>query len=179
MDNYISQEIIEKFLNGEDDEKYIVNIEYDYKTNSIYKVIQDPKYGKTIKKDTFIAFLWVGDLSEFNFYNKDKNLQKHKMQENGIVITPLKTYGNERLEKGQKHLVKSLKGYSNLISFFKQGGIDPWGEKYKNYFTILNPVEQYLIQKKKRFFKGFENYDDIDRRNGLDRFAGRDRKSVV
>ena len=60
-------------------------------------------------------------------------------------------------------LVKSLKGYSELLSFFKQGGIDPWGEKYKKYFQILSPVEQFLIQKKKRLFKGIEDYSEVHR----------------
>ena len=39
----ISQEDIEKFLQGNDDEKYIVSVEYDYTTDAIYKVIEDPK----------------------------------------------------------------------------------------------------------------------------------------
>ena len=36
----VPQEEIERFLLGEDDEKYIVSLEYDYKTSKIYKVIQ-------------------------------------------------------------------------------------------------------------------------------------------
>ena len=45
----ISQEVIEEFLNGSDPEKYIVGIEYEYKTNTIYKIIQDPEKGKIIR----------------------------------------------------------------------------------------------------------------------------------
>ena len=45
----ISQEEIEKFLQGNDDEKYIVSVEYDYTTDAIYKVIEDPIKGKSIK----------------------------------------------------------------------------------------------------------------------------------
>jgi hypothetical protein len=33
MKEVIPQHIIEKFLDGEDDEKYIVGVEYDYKDN--------------------------------------------------------------------------------------------------------------------------------------------------
>lgn len=163
MENFISQEIIEQFLNGQDDEKYIVHVEYDYKTNKIYKIIQDPEKGKLIKTDYLTPFLWVGDLSDFNFYNKDKNLQKSKIQEYGIIITKLNTYDNNSLENGQKFLVKSTKSYMSLISFFKNGGIDPWSEKYKKYFTILNPIEQFFIQKNKRLFKGYDEYSDIHR----------------
>jgi DNA polymerase, archaea type len=164
MKEVISQEVIEAFLNGADDEMYIVGIEYDYPSNTIYKIIQDPEKGKVIKSDnSFTPFIWVGDLSGLNFYNKSKSIQKKRMQEHGIIIEKLDTFDNERLENGMKYLVKSIKGYTNLISFFKQGGLNPWDEKCKQYFTILNPVEQYLIQKKKRLFKGIENYADIHR----------------
>ena len=63
MKEVISQEVIEGFLNGGDDEMYIVGVEYDYPTNTIYKIIQDPIEGKIIKTDTFTPFLWVGDLT--------------------------------------------------------------------------------------------------------------------
>ena len=42
----VSQEQIETFLNGEDPEKYIVALEYDYASGKIFKVIQDPIQGK-------------------------------------------------------------------------------------------------------------------------------------
>lgn len=163
MQEVISQEIIEEFLNGSDPEKYIVGIEYDYRTNQIYKIIQDPEKGKTVKTDSFIPFLWVSDLTGLNFYKNSKSHQKRKMVEHGIIIQKLETYDNKRLENGMKYLVKSLNGYQSLMNFFRQGGLDPWGEKTKKYFTILSPVEQYLIQKKKRLFKGIEEYSDVHR----------------
>ena len=163
MEKIISQEIIGKFLNGGDPEEFIVGIEYDYKTNTIYKIIQDPVKGKIVKQDTIIPFLWVADLTGLSFYQNDKSLQKRKMLEYGILIEPLQTYDDVRLEAGLRYLVKSIKGYSELLAFFKQGGIDPWGEKTKKYFQILNPAEQYLIQKKKRLFKGIEDYENVFR----------------
>ena len=163
MSEIITQEVIESFLNGADPEPYIVGIEYDYPTNTITKIIQHPEKGKILKKDSFTPFLWVGDLTDLNFYKGDKNLQRKKMAEHEITITKLDTHGNERLEKGMTHMVKSKKGYTNLIAFFKQGGIDPWGENYKKYFTILGVSEQYLIQKRKRLFKGIEEYSGVHR----------------
>ena len=64
----VSQEEIEKFLLGEDEEKYIVALEYDYRSNKIYKVIQHPTNGKQIKSENFIPFAWVGDLKGKKFY---------------------------------------------------------------------------------------------------------------
>jgi DNA polymerase elongation subunit (family B) len=163
MKEIISQEVIESFLNGADSEEFIVGVEYDYQQNKIYKIIQDPEQGKIIKEDSFIPFLWVGDLTGLNFYNNSKTLQKQKMVEYGILIEKLETHGNERLSNGLNFLVKSIKGYTELISFFRQGGINPWDEKYKPYFITLSPVEQYLIQKKKRLFKGIDDYSGVHR----------------
>jgi DNA polymerase, archaea type len=163
MTDVISQEIIENFLNGWDPEQYIVGVEYDYRTNKIYKIIQDPEKGKIVKQDSFTPFLWVGDLTQFNFYQGNKSLQKKKMGEFGIVIEKLNNHNNDRLMNGQNFLVKSLKGYTELLNFFKQGGIDPWGEKTRHLFSILSPVEQFLVQKKKRLFKGIDDYSGVHR----------------
>lgn len=159
----ISQEEIKSFLEGNDPEEHIVSIEFDYMSDSIYKIKEIPGQGKTIKKDTFTAFAWVGDLKELNFYKSSKALQKEAMSKYGIMVEKLETKGDERLESGLKFMVKSLKGYRSLIQFFKDGGLEPWGENTKDLITILPPVEQYLIQKEKRLFKGYSEYNDITR----------------
>jgi DNA polymerase elongation subunit (family B) len=159
----VPQEEIERFLLGEDEEKYIVSLEYDYKSSKIYKVIQDPIKGKLLRPDTFIPFAWVGDLKGKNFYKNDKHAQKRAMSENGIIIERLDTHDDERLKNGLKYMVKTTKSYSNLVNFFKGGGLDPWGRDNTDSIQILSPVEQYLIQKSKRLFKGFDEYDEIHR----------------
>jgi DNA polymerase I len=163
MKEVISQEVIENFLNGGDPEEFIVGVEYDYPTNTIYKIIQDPEKGKIVKSDSFTPFMWVGDLSGLGFYNNSKSIQKKRMGEFGILIEKLDTHGDERLESGMKYLVKSLKSYTDLISFFRMGGINPWDEKYRQHFTVLSPVEQYLVQTKKRLFKGIDDYGGVNR----------------
>jgi len=95
----ISQEEIKSFLEGNDPEEHIVSIEFDYVTDSIYKIKEIPGQGKTIKKDNFIAFAWVGDLHGLNFYQSSKGLQKEAMSKYGIMIEKLETNGHERLEK--------------------------------------------------------------------------------
>jgi DNA polymerase elongation subunit (family B) len=163
MKEVISQEVIESFLNGGDPEEFIVGVEYDYPSNKIYKIIQDPIQGKIIREDSFTPFMWVGDLSGLNFYGNSKSIQKKRMGEFGILIEKLETGGNERLEAGMKYLVKSIKSYTDLISFFRMGGLNPWDEKCRQFFTILSPVEQYLIQKRKRLFKGIDDYGGVHR----------------
>ena len=159
----ISNEEIESFLHGNDPEEFIVAIEFDYASNSIFKVKEIPGKGKEIRKDTFTPFAWVGDLRGLKFYNDSKAAQKEAMTKYGIMIEKLETSGNDRLEKGLTFMVKSLKGYRELIQFFRDGGCDPWGDKVKDKITILPPVEQYLISKEKRLFKGFEDYNQVTR----------------
>jgi len=158
-----SYDEIESFLLGNDPEEFIVAIEFDYVSNSIFKIKEIPGKGKEIRKDTFIPFAWVGDLRGINFYNDSKMAQKEAMTKYGIVIEKLETMGNERLENGLTYMVKSLKGYRELIQFFRDGGCDPWGEKTKDKILILPPVEQYFVSKEKRLFKGFTDYDDVTR----------------
>ena len=154
---------IEEFLQGKDPEKYIVAIEYGWRTNKIYKIIEDPEHGKKIIADTFTPFCWVGDLRDRNFYRGNKQQQKEAISKYGIVIEKLETHENERLEQGLTFLVKSTRTYRDLVSFFRQGGLDPWAQQNRDFITLLTPVEQYLIQKQKRLFKGFEDYDDVHR----------------
>jgi len=159
----IPNEEIESFLHGNDPEQFIIALEFDYASNSIFKIKEIPGKGKEIRKDTFVPFAWVGDLRGINFYKDSKAAQKEAMSKYGIVIEKLETKGNERLEKGLTYMVKSLKGYRELIQFFRDGGCDPWGEKTKDKVMILPPVEQYLISKEKRLFKGFEDYNEVTR----------------
>ena len=164
----INEEEIKSFLEGNDPEEHIVAIEFDYAGDCIYKVKEIPGKGKEIRKDTFTSFAWVGDLRGLNFYQSSKALQKEGMSKHGIMIERLRTTddngnSNERLENGLKYMVKSLKGYRSLIQFFRDGGVDPWGERTKDKILILPPVEQYLISREKRLFKGYESYDDITR----------------
>ena len=159
----ISNEEIESFLHGNDPEEFIVAIEFDYASNSIYKIKETPGKGKEIRKDTFIPFAWVGDLRNLNFYSGSKGAQKEAMTKYGIMIDKLDTKGNERLNNGLTFIVKSLKGYRELIQFFRDGGCDPWGDKAKEKIMILPPVEQYLISKEKRLFKGYEDYEQVTR----------------
>ncbi len=159
----VSEDEIKEFLEGNDPEKYIVSVEYDYRTDCVYKVIEDPVKGKSIQRDTFIPFAWVGSFNGFKFYGLSKDRQKAAMTKHKIVIENLRTDGNDRLENGMRYLVKSLNGYRSLVQFFREGGLDPWGDNTKQLITILSPVEQYLISKEKRLFKGFDEYDDITR----------------
>ncbi len=168
----INEEEIKSFLEGNDPEEHIVAIEFDYAGDCIYKVKEIPGKGKEIRKDTFTSFAWVGDLRGLNFYQSSKAQQKEGMSKHGILIERLRTTdengeSNDRLENGLKYMVKSLKGYRSLIQFFRDGGVDPWGERTKDKNTLnvtYNRVGDRLSA------VGFQGYADIfeNSRNILD-----------
>ena len=163
MTEKATPEEIEAFLLGNDPEKYIVALEYGWRSSKIYKIKEDPKKGKIIETDTFIPFCWVGDLSKKNFYNGSKQAQKEAISKHGILIEKLHSGDDERLNNGLTYLIKTTKTYRDLVSFFRQGGINPWDSDNRDAIMILPPIEQYLVQKEKRLFKGFEEYDNIHR----------------
>jgi len=156
-------EEIQIFLHGNDPEKYIVALEYGWRTSKIYKIKEDPEKGKIIESDTFIPFCWVGDLSKKNFYSGNKEAQKEAISKHGILIEKLYTGDDKRLNNGLTYLIKTTKTYRDLVAFFRQGGLNPWDSENRDVIMILPPIEQYLVQKEKRLFKGFKEYNDIHR----------------
>jgi DNA polymerase elongation subunit (family B) len=160
-------EDIKKFLEGHDDEKYIVSIELDQtndwsidETNKVYLVIDDPNKGKKIKVQKFTPFCWTKSLRGSGFYGDDLDEIRKAAKKFGIHTEKLETGDNERLENGYKFLVKTSGTYRDLVNFFTKGGVDPWS-KENNLIQILPPVEQFMIQTGKRLFKGYEDYTEV------------------
>jgi DNA polymerase elongation subunit (family B) len=160
-------EDIKKFLEGHDDEKYIVSVELNQtddwsidETNKVYLVIDDPQKGKKIKIQKFTPFCWTKSLRGSGFYGDDLDVIRKAAKQYGISTEKLETGDNERLEGGYKFLVKTTGTYRDLVNFFKRGGVDPWSKENK-MIQILPPVEQFMIQTGKRLFKGYEDYTEV------------------
>jgi DNA polymerase elongation subunit (family B) len=169
LDYNVPLNVIEDFLNGHDDEKYIVNLEYDYNTNLIYKYKHTPDGNKFVEKEPLKAFLWMKNFGEarekLNFYNNNSLTIKNAMKDYGITITQLAHHDNDRLKNGYTHLLSCDQGYNRMLHFFKNGGIyrGIYDQRIKEYFLVLSPIEQYLMGTGKRLFKGYEEYDDLEK----------------
>ena len=163
----ISLEDIEKFLSGHDDEKYIVNVEYDAETNLIHKVKQDTERGNYIETEPLLAFMWIKNLNKVkeltNFYGNSDSKIKAARQRYGIDIKVLEHGDHPKLVDGYKYLVTCTQGDKRMKDFFREGGIYIYDKRndINSHFLIIPPVEQYFIHTGKRLFKGFEEYDDI------------------
>jgi DNA polymerase elongation subunit (family B) len=68
---------------------------------------------------------------------------------------------------GFTHILTCDQGYERMLEFFRKGGfyrgIYDTRHNIKDHFLILSPIEQYLIGTGKRLFKGYEDYDDLDK----------------
>ena len=87
----VSVEEIRDYLEGYDNQGYIVSVESSYRENKVYLVIHDPINGKRIEKHKIQPFIWMKSLDISNLYKGDRKIIKQKMKEYGIKFVPLST----------------------------------------------------------------------------------------
>lgn len=170
----ISEEQIESFLNGKDPQEGIVAIECGYNDEDVSIIYRTPDNSKKIKKDEFKPFIWAKSSGAKRLFldpktgRQDKVKLKKRMEFYGIKAKGLNIYGQdgrtaERLENGYRIMFTATKqmSYTRFISFFKEGKVDLY-DGTKDFLCVA-PVEQYMMRTGKRFFKGFDDYDDLVR----------------
>ena len=159
---------IKEYLEGYDEQKYIVGVESSYYENKVYLIIHDPENGKRIEKHKFTPFLWMKSIDLSKLYGGDRREIRNKIKEYKIKFIPLSIKDENddtvsRLENGYKFLVRSRGTYGDLLNFFKKGKMDIFLEENRSNFLAISPTEQFLIQSGKRLFKGMDEYDDVHR----------------
>ena len=168
----IPLDVIEKFLAGHGEEKYIVNLEYDPETNLIHKIKDIPEKGVVIETEPLKSFMWIKNLNGVkklcNFYGNDDLMIRKKMKEYGVEIKKLRTDDHKRLLAGYTYLVTCDQGQKRMSNFFYDGGINMYNKFEKridipSHFYCLSPIEQYLIGTGNRLFKGFEDYNELNK----------------
>jgi len=173
---------IKPFLDGyNEDLKYLVDVQVDNSTNQAECVIHPPGEPKRIEKIKFEPFMYMKDLKKhgYKLYGGNRLLQKTNMDLFGIKVKKLETGNQKRLVDGYCFKITSSVSFNAITNFLKKGGIDPYGKKidtngrwikdhngrfmYKNrdLFFNVRPAEQFLINKKARLFKGYEEYRDV------------------
>ena len=164
----VSSERIEEFLEGSDQEQYIVAIEASYGEPIVTLVINDPERGKYTREVKFKPFLWFKEEIGYMLYNRNKKLRLQMCTKYGVSIKRLRTknddgFSPKRLENGYKYMAICTKSQNDLIRFFKDGGFDVFDKDTRENFVMFSPVEQFMIQTGKRLFKGIEDYDGLHR----------------
>ena len=164
----INSEVIEQFIAGKDEQKYIVAIEAPNNQNKAYLVINDPETGKRIETHTYKPFMWLKEVVGKTLYGGNRGRLREALLKYGIKIEALKIDNAEgstpdRMARGFKYIATCSKTPNDLITFLKRGGVDPFKKENSRLIMRLQPAEQFLIQTGKRMFKGVEDYDDLHR----------------
>jgi DNA polymerase elongation subunit (family B) len=162
----IDEELI-SFLDGSNEKKYVSCIETTKYNNVAHVIIHEPNR-KYIEEMEYTPFIYMKDLTKLtsSFYRGDSGYKQKAMTKHGITITKLLATDKnnkqvERLFNGYKYLVKSSISYNSILNFFREGGINIYDEKNRNYFYSLKPNEQFCIQTGIRLFKGLDLYEDV------------------
>lgn len=175
----ITQEVIETFLNGHDEQERIVNLEYKYKNDFIKVFYRDENDNKCVSQQPFYPFLWAKKTACLRLCDGDREKVKTLLKKYHIWIKELDVTNkdgevvNEMLD-GYTFMFYALEpmSYSKFLKFFTEANYPVSGfdkknkkseeKKYssnKDYLTVT-PKEQFLISTGKRFFKGYEDYND-------------------
>lgn len=177
MSKIISKEVVNTFLTGHDPMERIITIECDYQEDKVSIVYVNDKGEKRVKLDDFKPFIWCKNSAAIRLYEGDRRKISQAMREYGISCKKLKTAEegqkevSDRLENGYKYMFYATRrmSYQTFQKFFKEGGVPIHDNKKSSQsesnreFMGVTPVEQYMIQTGRRLFKGYENYNDLNR----------------
>ena len=177
MHGEITSEDINRFFEGSDPMKHIISIELGYNDDFAEIVYVDDNGTKMITREGFKPFVWAKNSACVRMFDGNKNELRKKMREYGISVKPLYTcredypYPHEKLDNGYKYLWQATRKMSmgKFQEFFREAGT-PLNARKKasddassQEFMQLQPVEQFMIETGKRYFKGYDSYDDLKR----------------
>ena len=173
----LTVEDIETFLNGRDPQERIVNLEYSYQDDFITVFYRDEQDRKVSEQVPFYPFVWAKKEACLSLFNGDKSrtaseLLRYGMWSKGLDTTDVDGNEVEEMKNGYNFMFYAVRpmSYSKFLDFFKKAGVPVYtkkkeGEvvpkKKENLYLAVTPQEQFLISTGKRFFKGYDDYDNV------------------
>lgn len=174
MQATITQEEIAKFLEGRDPMERIVYLDYNYQNDYINVIYRDELDRKCLHKDPFYPFLWATREGCQKLCGGDRAKVKELLKKYNIACKPLRVTDEtgvpvSEMEKGYTFMFKAKTpmSYGTFLQFFKDCELPVYSKDEtassgaKKYFLTVTPQEQYLIYTGKRFFKGYDDYDQL------------------
>lgn len=184
----ITNDVINTFIEGTDPQLRIVNLEYKYTDDKIKVYYRDANDVKHYKMEPFYPFVWATRRACLKLCGGDRPEVQRLLREYGIAIKTLDTRNNEGevvpeiAEEGYIFMFQAKRpmSYQRFSKFFKEAG-NPLYSKSKDddnveeeesinvsksddrQYLVVTPQEQFMIANGKRFFKGYEDYDEIIR----------------
>ena len=178
----ITTEVINSFINGTDPMERIVNLEYKYDSDKIKVYYRNENDIKCYKMENFYPFVWATRHACTKLCDGDRSMVSSLMRKYGIGIRTLDTRDNDGKvvknieENGYIFMfyAKRPMSYQKFLKFFKEAN-NPIYSKSKDdgdddemttkedsrQYLIVTPQEQYMISSGRRFFKGYEDYDEV------------------
>ena len=171
----INDDVIKTFLEGHDPMERIVNLEYKYNEDKIKVIYRDENDVKREMMDYFHPFCWATRSACNKLCNGDRVKLRELMAKYDIKVKKLDTRdttGKERSEYDNGYLfmfytIKSM-SYKKFLEFFQKAEnpiyskeVDEGSKKRSKQYLIVTPQEQYMISTGKRFFKGYEDYNEL------------------
>ena len=179
----ITMEDVKTFMEGHDPEERIVNITTSYRDPFVKVYYRDEDDNKCVSERPFYPFVWAKKevCVKMKKFIMDNNIcggsMAKMMGKYGIFVKELSTKNNdgqvvESMESGYTFIFYATRpmSYSDFLKFFKEAGHpiyrdrkDGQEELAKNkgkYYLTATPEEQYLISTGKRYFKGYNDYDE-------------------
>lgn len=176
-------EAVKTFMEGHDPEERIVDITTNYRDPFVKVYYRDEDDNKCVSERPFYPFVWAKKevCVKMKKFIMDNNIcggsMARMMGKYGIFVKELSTKNNdgqavESMESGYCFLFYATRpmSYSDFLKFFKEAGHpiyrdrkDGQEELAKNktkYYLTATPEEQYLISTGKRYFKGYNDYDE-------------------
>lgn len=173
----ITDEVIETFLNGRDPQERIVNLEYSYRDNFIKVFYRNEKDQKCMSLQPFYPFVWARLETCLALCGGNRKQLKLLMTQFGISVESLKITSKDgteipEMKDGYRYIFKAIRpmAYTEFLNFFKACGFpilyqdnkkDKDIPKIDRPYLSITPQEQYLISSGKRFFKGYEDYNQL------------------
>ena len=171
----INEEVISTFLAGHDPMERIVNLEYKYNEDKIKVIYRDEQDRKCEVMDYFHPFCWATRSACKKLCNGDRDKLCQLMKKYGIKVKKLDchdTNGVERTEYENGYLFMfytiQATSYKKFLEFFQKAEnpiyskeVDEGSKKRSKQYLIVTPQEQYMIATGRRFFKGYDDYNEL------------------
>lgn len=171
-------------MEGHDPEERIVDITTNYRDPFVKVYYRNENDDKCVSERPFYPFVWAKKevcvlMKKYVMDNGICSGSMAKLMGNhGIFVKELSTKNNngevvESMANGYTYIFYATRpmSYSDFLKFFKEAGYPVYRErkdgqeelaKNKNkYYLTATPEEQYLISTGKRYFKGYDDYDNI------------------
>lgn len=178
----ITPEVIQTFIEGHDPMERIVNITYSYQDDFVKIFYRNENDQKCVTKESYYPFVWATLSACQKLCNGDRNELKKLMATYNIGVKKLSNtniHGEIIDEFNNGYLfmffAKKPMKYGDFLNFFKLAKNPIYGKKNKDgkevlrsnseskQYLIVPPVEQFMISTGKRFFKGYDDYDQVYR----------------